>query len=85
MNLKRVFVKETLILLGSFLTALLLFLFLEKKFPDLTRLHLKIALLLFIALYAGRWLLRIFKGLMGILFIAAAAGILWILFKWSPW
>ncbi len=81
MNLKKVMTREVLLLCGFFVTALLLFIFLESKFPDLTRYHLKISLAVFIVLYIGRWILRIFKGLLLILFIAAIAGVLWILFR----
>lgn len=84
MSVKRAIVREGLILFGFFATALSLFIFLEKKFPDSAGFHLKIALFVFIFLYAGRWLLRIAKGLMLIIFLAILAGIAWLLFKLSP-
>jgi len=83
MSIRKAITKEGMLLFGLFLAAISLFLFLENKFPDATRLHLKISLVVFIVLYAGRWVLRLFKGLMLILFLAGIAGVMWILFKLS--
>lgn len=84
MSVKKILVKEGLIVVGCFTAALCLLIFLEKKFPDAILFHIKIACYVFIALYAGRWVLCIFKGLMLLLSLAVLAGILWILFKLSP-
>ncbi|GEM_PF-3062374 len=84
MNVKKALVREGLILIGFFITALSLFIFLEKNFSSEAGIHFKISLFIFIFMYAGRWVFRIFKGLLLILFMVAIAGILWILLKLLP-